>query len=633
MSVFDEIKAKVDIVDLVSETVALTKAGRSYKANCPFHSERTPSFTVSPDRGTWHCFGACSTGGDIFAFVQKRDDVELPEALRTLAERAGVALERRSPERAERNERLLAANEAAAAFYENRLRGSDDASDARAYLERRGLDDATIRDFRLGYAPGDWDALRSHLERRGFGVRELIDAGLVVESDRGGYDRFRGRLLFPIADERGRVLGFGGRTLTDDDGPKYLNTPQTAIFDKGAVVYGIDRAREAIRKSEAAVVVEGYMDVIAAHQHGYTNVVASMGTALTERQVSLLKRFSRNLTLALDADAAGSEATLRGVRVAVDAAERDVVPVVDWRGLVRHQEALAADIRIVALPPGKDPDETIRERPEAWPELLATARPVLDHLLAVARDRYDLSQPRERSKALQALLPPLADVADPVVRAHYLQRVANVVRVDEATLQAALRRGGRRPSRTEEEPPTPSPGTRSHSRGGREAFLLALLIRHPSLRERGLAIDPDTFREGEHRALFERWRRDPEPPADDDSLHDSYRRFEATELPPYDMASALAALESALRLIERDRLREAKRIVSSALIEGVEGIDQSSVIEAALAALAADGDTAALAPEVALALRDTEAGIRLHRGDPALATGARPANQDTTQRS
>ena len=644
MSVIDDIKARVDIVDLVGETVPLKKTGRSFKAPCPFHIEKTPSFVVSPDRQSWHCFGACGVGGDIFGFVQKRDNVEFAAALRTLAKRASVDLAPRDAAREERFERLYAANDAAATFYHSRLLQADDAAEARAYLERRGLDEATTRDFRIGYAPDAWDALRTHLERRGFTTAELLAAGLLVESDRGGYDRFRARVIFPINDERGRVVGFGGREL-GNEGPKYLNTAQTDIFDKSGVVYTLDRAKERIRTENSAVIVEGYMDAIAAHQFGYTNVVASMGAALTERQVDLLKRHTRNLVLALDADAAGSEATLRGIQVVVDAADYELTAVPDWRGLIRYQDTLAADIRVVALSPGKDPDDTIRERPEAWPELIATARPVLDHLLTVARERFDLTQPRERSRAVDSLLPALAAVTDPLLRSHYLQRLATLARVEEATLLTRIRMAGRpqqrrapqnaagdsaRPALVEGRARNTDAPPAWMLRDRREEFLLAMLKRHPSLEPRGRALPADSFRLAENRALFQCWLAgtEPEPGA---PAAQRAEQLATVELPPYDAASADAAFGGALRLLHRERLLELKRLTQSTVVENqeMEGSDQDSLIEHALAEREGREDEGAGPDPASTILKDIDTGLRLHGRPVAPLPATRPTPPPT----
>ncbi|HSP55376.1 MAG TPA: DNA primase, partial [Dehalococcoidia bacterium] len=369
MNEVEEIKSRLDIVDVIGQYVTLQKAGRTFKAPCPFHSERTPSFIVSPDRQSWHCFGACGTGGDIFSFVMKREGIEFPEALHMLAERAGVKLQERrvSEEQDKQRGRLYAANEAAAHYYRDLLLKGDGARHAREYLEKRGLDTAAVETFLLGYSPQDWEALLAHLRKYGFTDREALQAGLAIEGERGLHDRFRGRLMFAINDQKGRVIGFGARAL-DDSLPKYINTSQTALFDKGGVLYALDRAQTGIRREGRAVIVEGYMDAIAAHQYAFDNVIAQMGTALTERQVRIVKKLANEVVLALDADAAGSQAMVRGhevVREAMDESGR-AVPVISWRGLVGYQESAAVNLRIAVLPEGRDPDDVIRQDRELW---------------------------------------------------------------------------------------------------------------------------------------------------------------------------------------------------------------------------------------------------------------------------
>ncbi len=415
MSVVEEIKQRVDIVDLVSQYVTLKRAGRDYMAPCPFHAERTPSFHVSPARQSWHCFGACGTGGDIFSFVMKKEEVEFRDALRILAERAGVELEsRRDPQEDARRARLFEANESAAAFFHAQLlagrpvedAASNEAAVASDYIAERHLTAKSVEQFQLGYAPNSWQALTEHLGARGFSNAEIVAAGLAIEGERGVHDRFRHRLMFPIRDERGRVAGFGGRMLPGEalgavEHPaKYVNTPQTPIFDKGAILFALDLAKDAIRSEGRAVIVEGYMDAIAAHEHGFGNVVASMGTALTERQVTLLKRHTRNLVLALDADAAGAEGMLRGGDVLDTALPHENVPVPDWRGIVRMQEKLAADIRVLVMPGGQDPDDVIRNQPGAVGRA-GQWRAAVSRLPIRRRERQ--ARPRRAARALRCI--------------------------------------------------------------------------------------------------------------------------------------------------------------------------------------------------------------------------------------
>ncbi len=515
MSTFDDVKARLDIVETVGTYVAdLRKTGRTYKARCPFHNEKTPSFTVDPERGTWHCFGACSTGGDVIEFVRRIEGLDLREALRVCAERAGIELRAPSPrerEQKEANERLLQANEAAAVFFQSQLLGPAGA-DALAYLEKRGLDASTRQTWQLGYAPAAWRSLIEHLTARGFTEGDIVAAGLAVEGEstsRGAYDRFRDRVIFPTRDSRGRMIGFGARALRPEDEPKYLNTPQTPLFDKGASLYGIDRAAEEARRADRVIVVEGYMDVIAAHQFGSRNVVASMGTAITPAQMEQLKRYTQNVVLALDADVAGAEATLRAVEVAAQASEHTLAPSVDWSGLVSYQDVLQADIRVVTLPAGEDPDSLVRADPERFRKLIESARPVLDHLFESVSARFDLSDPRARSRALDALGPAVAGITDAVVRAHYVQRLARVLQLEERAVLALLsRQRGQRP-----EPVPTTKETRRAQRSGvgvaatvdGEFGLLQLLLHREECREVRDEIDADVFEDSINRALFEVW--------------------------------------------------------------------------------------------------------------------------------
>jgi len=629
MSTVDEVKQRLDIVDLVSQHVALQKVGRNFRALCPFHSERAPSFYVFPDRQTWHCFGACATGGDIISFVMRREGLDFRAALEILAQRAGVVLRSTSAEQEDpRRERLRRANEAAAHFFHHALLNSREAVSTLEYVRGRGLDQETITSFQLGYAPDSWDELKRHLSGLGFEEEELLAAGLLVEGERA-YDRFRGRLMFPIRNERGRVEGFGARAL-DDSVPKYLNTPQSPIFDKGGILYALDRAGDHIRTGGQAVIVEGYMDAIAAHQHGLGNVVASMGTAITERQVGLLKRYTRNLALALDADQAGSEATLRGVQVVSDAVDRIAVAVPTWRGLIRQQEALAAEIRVLTLPAGTDPDQVIRRDPEEWRQLVEKAKPVADHLFEVmARRLKGVSSPLERSRAAMELVPVLEGLTDPVAQATYVQRLARALELDtagEETVLRALRRRGRRAPKAAEAPAGEAP-LRPAPREPREEYLLALLLRCPSLRSRRGALSPDAFSLSENRQLFEAWRSADAPEAEDvveeirrqlpEELHAHLENVLARNMPPFQVGEAEEALEDCVWRMEQRKLEIEKLASSVALAESEQEVGPVRLAE--LAKSVQEGrlppnQEADLALEAATALvEDTEAGIRVHR--------------------
>jgi len=488
MGAVDEIKDRLDIVELIQSYVPLKKAGRNYKGLCPFHAEKTPSFVVFPDTGTWHCFGACGTGGDAFSFIMQRENLDFGEALQVLARRTGVELEPRSPQATEAEKRLdllRQINQAAATYFHHLLFNSDEAARARAYLERRGLKRETIDRFQVGYSLDQWDGLLRYLTSKGYAPADLHEAGLIIEREDGSghYDRFRGRVLFPIRDHQGRVLGFGGRILGDGV-PKYLNSPQTPLFDKSSVLFGLDQAKAGIRTAGEAVIVEGYMDVLMAHQHGINNVVAQMGTALTEAQLKLLKRHTQRFVLALDSDLAGDQATLRGLDVARQVMDREIVPVPTPQGLIRFEERLAADIRIVSLPPGQDPDEVILESPSRWAQLVAEAKPVMDYYFGALTAGLDLTTAKGKADAARALGPLIAGIGDGVQRTHYLQQLARMVQVDERSLWQQIRQtaGHQEPSRPRRsEPPAKEPGEIPL---GLDGHCLSFVLCHPALLER-----------------------------------------------------------------------------------------------------------------------------------------------------
>ena len=492
MSIIDEVKSRLDIVDVVSQYVELRKSGRSHSAFCPFHADtRTPSFVVFPETQSWHCFGACGEGGDVFSFVMKRENLTFSEALQLLARRAGVELEPRTPEQEQavaRRERLGAIMTAAAVYYHRCLLHPSLGESARAYLQRRKITTETAESFQVGYAPDQWEALKGHLLHRGYALADLVAAGLVVErEDGGGYDRFRHRLIIPIRlpvpgrDPHGLVVAFGGRVLRDEDMPKYLNSPQTPLFDKSSTLFGLDMARESIRRRDQAVIVEGYMDVLQAHQHGFTNVVASMGTALTEAHLRSLTRLTTNLVLALDADVAGAQATLRGLQVAEGALDRDVVPVISPQGLVRYEGRLQIGFHITILPQGQDPDDVIRTDPDHWRQLVDAALPVLDYYFQALSSDLDLNNPKDKAELLRRLAPILSEISDAVERAHYLQRLARMVRVDERVLARQIVT----PGSTRRRRPLPvveaSPSSREALPFGAQEHCLAYLVRYPSL--------------------------------------------------------------------------------------------------------------------------------------------------------
>ena len=476
VGVVAEIKGRLPVADVVGETVQLKKAGTTLKGLCPFHGEKTPSFVVTPARDTWHCFG-CGKHGDIFTFVMERDVVAFPEALKVLAARAGVEIDERTKREDARNARLREVMEAAVAFYHAVLTRSKSGEPALAYLRGRGFTDATIEKHQLGWAPRGWDTMTSQLaSKRQVAPGELVEVGLASPRQRGGgvYDRFRERVIFPIRDANGHAVGLGGRVLPPsegeghvpvgrppedvDHGPKYLNSPATPLFDKSRTLYLVDRAKTAIRKTGQAVIVEGYTDALMAHQAGFENVVASLGTALTPQQVALLTRYAKRIALAYDVDTAGEKAGTFGAT-----ALEEVI-----RQLARDDSGVELDdVRVVRLPQGRDPDEVLRDEPDRWREDVRTARPIVDHLIDVHARAHDLRTPGGQTRFVDAVLPIIRNLPNPVMRDAYLGQVHRISGVEERTLLEALhRRAGR-------------DGDGRDGRDGRDRFTAEAVTRAP----------------------------------------------------------------------------------------------------------------------------------------------------------
>lgn len=439
MSVVDDIKSRVDLVDIVSQTVKLRRAGKNYTGFCPFHSNtRTPAFVVFPETQTWRCFGQCNEGGDLFSYLMKREAWDFNEALKYLADKAGITLQPLTPEvkasQAAR-EGLAQVLEAAVEYYRKQMLESEPGKAALDYLHKRGLSDETIKIWGLGYAPAGWNDLSNALYKRGYKFEQLAAAGLLTERDDGSsYDKFRNRLMFPIRDAAGKMAGFGGRVLDPDDLPKYMNSPKTDLFDKGRLLYGLDMAKRGIRSREQAVLVEGYMDVIGLHQAGFDNAVSAMGTALTEDQFKLLKRYTQNIVLALDPDDAGERATLKGLETARQSMDQDAEIHFDTRGLMRVEKRLNADIRVTTLPEGCDPDEIVLEDPQSWNRVLAEAKPIVVHVMQTLAGEADLNDAKVKRELALKVLPLIEDVADGVEREAYRQTLADLLRIDVRAL-------------------------------------------------------------------------------------------------------------------------------------------------------------------------------------------------------
>ncbi|MGN6586440.1 MAG: DNA primase [Solirubrobacterales bacterium] len=471
----ERVKQAADIVEVVSAHTDLRRQGARYVGLCPFHEERTPSFSVEPQEKLYHCFG-CGVGGDVIKFVEEKDGLNFTEAVEMLADRYGVELEReqedpRAEARRQQRRRLEQLLDRSAAYYANYLWESEEAAKARDYLAGRGLREEVLRAFGVGYAPSAWDKILVRGQQAGFSVEELRSVGLAQRGRSGGdYDRFRERIMFPIRDRRGRVLGFGGRAMRSDQGAKYVNTAETDFFHKSQILYGVDRAKAAIAKAARAVVVEGYTDVLALHQAGIEEAVGVMGTAITGEQVAALSGMVEEVVLALDADSAGQEAMLRAQRVAAGRRMR---------------------LRVAAMPAGEDPAEMMAEEggAERFRALLDGAEELTAFQVRLVLGRTDTSSPVERDRALAEVAPVLAGMGETASREELVRRVAERLDLEPAMVMgrvvaATPATGGReeappesRGAPQQQRPPRPAELT---SRERRERALLAMCIAMPN---------------------------------------------------------------------------------------------------------------------------------------------------------
>jgi DNA primase len=499
MSTIDEIKSRIDIVDLVSEAgVKLRHAGKNYTGFCPFHdNKKTPAFVIWPESGTWRCFGQCNEGGDIFKFVMKRENLDFKEAMQRLAARAGVEIkeyQRESPQQKEAYENLRKLLEDAVIYYRSQLFNNKEILN---YLrEKRGLADSTIETFGLGYAPLGYDNLLKHFAPKGYSEQDLIDTGLLSERQSDSesqfsslqsrsFDRFRNRIMIPIRDENGKMSGFGARIVDPNDIPKFLNSPETPIFSKGRLLYGLDRARKPIRTADQAVIVEGYLDVIALHQAGYENVVSPMGTALTEDQLRLLKRFTRRIVLALDPDVAGQKAVLRGLDAARSAMDKEGELGFDARGLLRNESRLQADLRVATMPDDLDPDEIVARDKDEWAKLIENAKPIVTHVMETLAAGQNINDPKVKNQIASQVVPLIEDLPNALERDTYRQALARMLRVNESALVGTQAQGPRvrrpRQSGQRQMQETVKVTVAVSSSKKTEEYLIGVLFRKPEL--------------------------------------------------------------------------------------------------------------------------------------------------------
>jgi DNA primase len=593
MSLLDEVRQRIDIAQVVSKYVDLDTRSRVPKALCPFHSERTPSFVIYPDSGTWHCFGACATGGDAITFVMKKEGVPFGDALRRLADEFGVdwraqtGNQRQDSASARNVTDRFEANEVAARYFKSKLK-SPEGEIARRYLEGRGIGpEVTVRRG-IGLAPAGMDTLSGHLKSQGIDPRAARDAGLVTRLQDGSWrDMFRGRLTIEIRDERGKLCGFGARSL-DGSEPKYLNTAKSETFDKGRLLYALNWASDSIKATGRAVVVEGYMDAIAAHEHGFADAVACMGTAITVDQLGLLERYVRgperpgSIILCLDADAAGQEAMLRelsDVGVAYSAGVKT-----EGAGQRRTQRPRLA----IAVPPGgKDPDEVIRSDSEAWRRALAGAVPFVQFMIEAHAARIDTSTPDGKAQLLDVARPVIASIDNPYEQDRYLTLLANKMDVAEDRIRAMMSRPetrtlswsransrgasqtglrSRQPARQDGRVAQSQVAAALDAASGDaiEEHLLALVLKHPDLRDFALGASDEHFQDSAHRALFAMWRTMPDfdtekvPP--DDPLTGKIERLISRVLPPSDHLQRVEAVNQCVRRLRERHLRHLKTL-------------------------------------------------------------------------
>ena len=605
MTLVDDIRARLDIVDVVQGYVTLQKAGRSFKAPCPFHTERTPSFIVNPERQSWHCFGACSTGGDAFSFVMRHQNIEFGEALRILAQKAGVELSQAGRQNNDRRDKLHAVNRLAATWYQERLK-SPEGKAALDYLKERGVSPEMIDAFQLGYSPNSWDALKRYLASMGAPESDAVEAGLIYRRDDDGrtWDFFRDRLMFPIHDRQGNVIGFGGRQLSESDpndaryNPKYINTSATPIFDKRSSLYAIHRAHSAIRESNTGIIVEGYMDVIAAHQHGYINVVASMGTALTENQVGQLKSLATNFVLALDPDTAGQEATLRSLEASWKVIGLQSASHGRSQGVLYRRDPIT--LSIAALPEGKDPDELIRHDPAEWERLTSEAPPLMSYLIPAIASRFDTGTGHGKTQVVEAIYPLIAATENPFDRQRFEQDLANTLDVTVEQLRAARprtvappRASRRRQYAAQNAQPAGSrqvteSALNSSREFARENYMIRLLIDKPHLQTLLDDFSADYFRNTANREVFARWMEygdlDELEESLDEPLREHLHTLLALESPDMDSIESEQALNQCKSLLTKQYLSQNRgvrmetqhpaRPISRDLLEELTNLDQ-----------------------------------------------------------
>ncbi len=483
MNTIEEIKQRLDILEIANQYTRLTKSGKNFKGICPFHQEKHGSFFVFPDRQSWHCFGACSAGGDIFALVMKKESLTFVEALKLLASRAGVDVPdfRKNIEEKAKYSNIYAANEAARSYFHNTLLTHPSANNTRDYVKYRGLNTVSLKDFQIGCSLNEPDNLKKFLLKQGYGIKELIEAGLVIETASGVIDRFRNRVIFPINDIRGRTVGFGGRSLGNTQ-PKYLNSPETPVFNKSQLMYGLDLARDAIKENNEVIIVEGYIDAIIARQHGFSNTIAVMGTAVNREQIESLKNITTNIILAMDSDEAGNKGMLR---------------------MIEYENVLNNEIKVAAIPEGLDPDQVIRKSLDQWQTLIHNARPLVDFTIDRYKSEVDLSTAKGKAVFAENILPIIAQMRDVIRQAHYLGTLSKLLGIEPSKLEASLNKikfgksapGHRLPEKNKNQ-------ITNVFANPREEYCLGILLQNPRLKYSLEGLQPEHFNNTENAEVF-----------------------------------------------------------------------------------------------------------------------------------
>jgi len=607
MDVVETIKRQVDIAEYIGRSTVLQKSGRNFRGLCPFHTERTPSFYVFPERGSWRCFGTCGEGGDLFTFVQKRENADFRQALRVLAAEAGVQLTAEDPRKRSHIERLAATMSGAVEYYQRCLR-EDGGEAARAYLiEKRGLSEETIAAWRIGWAPDSWRGLRDFLRNRGYEDSDILGAGLVIEGENGRepYDRFRGRVIIPISNERGEYVAMGGRGINGEE-PKYLNSPQTELFDKGRTLFGLNMAAQAIRERETAVVVEGYMDVLGPWQAGFPNVVATMGTSLTEHHAAMLRRLARRIVLAMDPDNAGFAAAERAGSLVMGLESPEQMGAAA-RNAGSLAESTGIELLVAPLPPGKDPDAFAREDPEGWRKAIETAAPFPEFLLKRLMGAKSPSSPLEAREMVDRMRPVLVAVTDPVERAMYVQRVARHLGINEDAVVSRLRITTGPNPHHRSRPAGPPPVTP-------EEVLLGMLLNHPHLRQHFRNYPETLFSGALEREMFRRWLRDDNfSVSTDDPVAERARALLARRLPPLSEAEARTASQEKIREILRDRIVMHQAARAEELAEAEHQFGANHVAALSLAAWQGGLPTEEDRSLAEAVIEELQLGLSLHR--------------------